>query len=54
MVTAVSLYFLVPTVSSAVADLRISGIAVNGAQIIVRVVVLWYLMQQDTATAFGA
>ena len=54
VVTAVGLYFLVPTVSSAVVDLRISGIAVNGAQIIVRVVVLWYLMQQDTATAFGA
>jgi len=52
VVTAVGLYFLVPVISSAVADLRIAGIAVNGAQIIVRVIVLWYLMQQGVSEAF--
>ena len=52
VLTAVGLYFLVPVISSAVADLRIAGIAVNGAQIIVRVIVLWYLMQQGVSEAF--
>lgn len=51
---AVGLYFLIPGVSSAVAGLRIGAIAINGAQIILRVIVLWYLMRQDVADAFGA
>ena len=51
---AVGLYFLVPAISSAVADFRIGGIAINGAQIILRVVVMWYLMQQSVAEAFDA
>jgi hypothetical protein len=54
VVTAVGLYFLIPTISSAVFDLRIGAIAVNGAQIIVRVVVLWYLLQESVASAFTA
>ncbi len=49
---AVGLYFLVPAISGAVADLRIGAIALNGAQIIVRVVVIWYLMQQRVADTF--
>jgi hypothetical protein len=52
-VTAVGLYFLIPGVSSAVADFRIGSIALNGALIIIRVVVLWYLMQYDVGKAFG-
>jgi len=52
VVTAVGLYFLIPDISSAVADVRIVSIARNGALIIVRVVVLWYLMQHDVEKAF--
>lgn len=54
VIAAVGLFFLVPVISSAVADLRLGAIAVNGAQIIVRVVVMWYLMQQNVADAFEA
>ena len=53
VVTAVGLYFLVPTISSAVADLRIVGIVSSGAQIILRVIVLWYLFQERVAEAFA-
>ena len=52
VVAAVGLYFLIPAISSAVADLRIFAIALNGAQIILRVVVMWYLMQPRVADAF--
>jgi len=54
VIAVVGLYFLVPTISSAVADLRIGAIALNGAQIIVRVVVLWYLLQESVALAFSS
>lgn len=54
VIVAVGLYFLIPSISSAVADLRIGAIVTNGAQIIARVVVLWYLMQQSVADAFTA
>lgn len=52
VVAAVGLYFVVPTISSAVADLRTGAIAVNGMQIIVRVVMLWYLLQESVGKAF--
>ena len=52
VIAAVGLYFLVPTISSSVADLRITAIALNGAQIILRVIVLWYLLQERVANAF--
>ncbi len=52
VVAAVGLYFLIPPTSSAVADLRIGAITLNGAQIILRVVVMWSLMQQRVADAF--
>lgn len=53
VVSAVGLYFLVPTISSAVMDLRMVAVAADGAQIIVRVVVLWYLFQERVGEAFG-
>jgi len=53
IVAAVGLYFLIGPISSAVADLRFLAIASIGAQIIVRVVVLWYLLQERVAEAFG-
>ena len=52
VVAAAGLYFLVPTISSAVADLRVGAIAFDGAQIIVRVVVLWYLLQENVGRDF--
>ena len=52
VVLAVGLYFLAPTISSAVMDLRFLAIVSNGAQIIVRVVVLWYLLQEKVAEEF--
>jgi len=53
VVIAVELYFLIAPISSAVADLRIGRIASNGAQIIVRVIVLWYLLQERVVESFG-
>jgi hypothetical protein len=53
VVSAVGLYFLAPAISSAVMDLRFLAIVSNGAQIIVRVVVLWYLLQEGATQAFG-
>jgi hypothetical protein len=52
VVSAVGLYFLAPTISSAVVDLRFLAIVSNGAQIIARVVVLWYLLQEKVAAEF--
>ncbi len=54
VVAAVGLYFLVAPISSAVVDLRIGAIALNGAQIILRVVVLWYLLQEEVHHAFAS
>ena len=54
VVAAIGLYFLIPAISSAVADLRMGAIALNGAQIIVRVVIMWYLMQPSVAEEFEA
>ena len=53
VIAAVGLYFLIPTISSSVADLRIGAIALNGAQIIVRVIVFWYLLRDDVAVTFS-
>jgi hypothetical protein len=53
VVAVVGLYFLVPVISSAVVDLRMGAIAIDGAQIIVRVTVLWYLFQEGVGQAFG-
>ena len=53
VVSAVGLYFLVLPISSAVADLRVGAIALNGAQIIMRVVVLWYLFQEQVGETFA-
>lgn len=52
VVGAIGLAFLIVPISSAVVDFRVGAIAVNGAQIIVRVVVLWYLLQQHVVEAF--
>src|SRR3974377_913559 len=52
VVAAVGLYFLIAPVSSAGADVRFGGIAITGSQIIVRVLVLWYLTQDSVAQAF--
>ena len=51
-IAAAGLYLLVPTIATAVADLRIGAIVSNGGQIILRVIVLWYLLQESIANAF--
>jgi hypothetical protein len=53
VVAAVGLFFLIAPISSAVEDLRLGAIAINGSQIIFRVLILWYLMQQEVADAFA-
>lgn len=53
VIAAAGLYFLIAPVSSAVADLRLGAIAYNGAQIMVRVAVMWYLMQEHVTTCFS-
>ena len=52
VVGVLGLYFLVPEVSSAAADLRIRALATGGLQVIVRVVVLLYLFQQRVGETF--
>ncbi len=48
----IGLIQVTPAISSAVADGRIVAIAREGAQIIVRVMVMWYLMQQPVRDQF--
>jgi hypothetical protein len=53
VIAAAGLFFLIAPISSAVVDLRIVAIVINGAQIIVRVVVMWYLIQEQVTEDFA-
>lgn len=52
LLAALGIYLLVPTVSSAVVDFRLRSLAIEGVQMIVRVGVVWYLMQEPVSEAF--
>lgn len=49
----IGLIQVTPAISSAVADGRILAIVREGAQIIVRVMVMWYLLQQPVRDQFN-
>jgi hypothetical protein len=53
ILAALGIYLLVPSVSSAVVDLRIGSLALGGLQVIARVAVIWYLAQPQVKDAFG-
>lgn len=48
------LVMLVPTVSSAVVDIRLRGLISGGLGIIVRVIVIWYLWQTPVRDVFAS
>jgi hypothetical protein len=53
ILAGLGIYLVVPSISSAVVDARLGAIARDGAQIVARVLVIWYLMQREVKEAFG-
>jgi hypothetical protein len=54
LVAGIGVLLLLPSVSSAVVDFRIGKLAWGGLGMIVRVVIVWYLHQEETREFFAA
>jgi hypothetical protein len=54
LVAGIGVVLLLPSMSSAVVDFRIGKLAWGGLGMIVRVVMVWYLHQQETRECFVA
>jgi hypothetical protein len=52
LVAGIGVVLLLPSVSSAVVDFRLGKLAWGGLAMIVRVVIVWYLQQQETREFF--
>lgn len=52
VVAIAGVVFLLPTVSSAILDFRIAKLAWGGLGTIVRVMIVWYLLQEPVREAF--
>jgi hypothetical protein len=53
LIAMIGVVLLLPSVSSAMLDLRIAGLARGGLGTILRVMIVWYLLQEPVKNAFG-
>jgi hypothetical protein len=53
LLAGLGIYLLIPTLSTALAEFRLPALARDGAQVIARGVVIWYMLQPAVREAFG-
>lgn len=54
LIAMIGVAMLLPSVSSAMLDFRIAGLASSGLGTILRVMIVWYLFQEPVQNAFAA
>jgi hypothetical protein len=53
LLAGLGIYLLVPTLSSAVMELRLQALVRDGAQVIARGMVIWYMLQPPVSEVFA-